>query len=142
MHGSLADDIDSLSNDSLTNLGQKLGIISDGTVGATKQSEQTGDCYLLSSLNALSETSWGKEAINNAIESDGQGGYNVTFYNAEGEQEQINVTSDELAATPEKYSSGDVDMKIIEVAAENFMQHMRMKMLTVLKTKTIRLLKD
>ena len=119
-NGSLADDIDSLSNDSLTNLGQKLGIISDGTVGATKQSEQTGDCYLLSSLNALSETSWGKEAINNAIESDGQGGYNVTFYNAEGEQEQINVTSDELAATPEKYSSGDVDMKIIEVAAEKF----------------------
>ena len=72
-------------------------------------------------MNALSETSWGKEAINNAIESDGQGGYNVTFYNAEGEQERaISESSDELAATPEKYSSGDVDMKIIEVAAEKF----------------------
>ncbi len=119
-NGSLTDDIDLLSNDSLTSLGQKLGIISDGTIGATKQSEQTGDCYLLSSLNALSETSWGKEAIDNAIKSDGQGGYNVTFYNADGELEQITVSSDELSANPEKYSSCDVDIKIIEVAAEKF----------------------
>lgn len=119
-NGSIADDIDAMSNSDLTSLGQKLGILSDGAIGATKQSEQTGDCYLLSSLNAMSETSWGRQAINDAIEPDGSGGYNVEFYNADGEKETVHVTSDELSANPEKYSSGDVDMNIIEVAAEKF----------------------
>ena len=119
-NGSIADDIDAMSESDLHSLGKKMGVVSDGVVGDTKQSETTGDCYLLSGINALSETSWGKEAIDEAIEPDGSGGYNVKFYNADGEQETINITADELSANPEKYSSGDVDMKIIEVAAEKF----------------------
>ena len=119
-NGNIADDISKMSSVDLQSLGQKLGILSDGKVGNTQQSEETGDCYLLSGVNALSETSWGQQAINDAIKSDGNGGYNVSFYNADGEKETINITDAELNVNPEKYSSGDLDMKIIEVAAEKF----------------------
>lgn len=119
-NGSISDDIENMSDADLYRMGQQMGILSDGAVQATKQSEETGNCYLLSGVNALSNTTWGKEAIQNAIEPTEDGGYNVTFYNSDGEKETVNISAEELAANPEKYSSGDVDMKIIEVAAEKF----------------------
>ncbi len=119
-NGSIADDIDNMSDVDIMSIGEKFGILSDGTVQGTKQSDETGDCYLLSGVNALSNTEWGKQAISNAIEPDGNNGYNVTLYNADGEKETVNITAEELTANPEKYSSGDIDMKIIEVAAEKF----------------------
>lgn len=119
-NGNISDDLETMSESDVIRMGQMLGIVSDGQISDTKQSEKTGDCYLLSGVNALSNTSWGKEAVKNAISEDGEGGYNVQFYNANGELETVHVTSEELSANPEKYSSGDTDMNIIEVAAEKF----------------------
>ncbi len=119
-NGQIADDISSLNEADLRYLGQIMGVVSDGNVGNTKQQE-TGNCYLLSDINSLKLTTWGSKAISDAVSEDGDGGFNVSFYNPQGEKETIHVSADEVDAdTQKKYSEGDVDMRIIEMAAEKF----------------------
>ncbi len=89
----------------------------DGTIGYTKQHD-TGDCWLLSSLNALSYSDMGKELIKNSLEY--KDGY--TIVHLRGANDYI-VTDDAISATKatSEYSSGDDDMIIFELAVEQFM---------------------
>ena len=51
----------------------------NGQIEATKQG-RSGDCWLLSDINSMSQTEWGKQAISDAVKSDGAGGANVDVY--------------------------------------------------------------
>lgn len=95
----------------------------NGQIEATKQG-RSGDCWLLSDINSMSQTEWGKQAISEAVKSDGAGGANVTFKGAaKGEQKSYNISAQELedAKASGKYSSGDDDMLALELATEKYL---------------------
>lgn len=88
---------------------------------------QSGDCWLISGLISLSYTEEGQELIQNAITQNEDGSYQVTF---EGVDKTYTITQDELESADKssllsglgivksKYSTGDDDMLLIELAME------------------------
>ena len=92
----------------------------NGMIEPTKQGENAIDCWLLSGLNALNQTSWGKKYIKEAIKPDGDGGVYITFPGSPIEQKTFHVSVEELykASQSDKYSKGDDDVLAIEVATE------------------------
>lgn len=89
------------------------GNTKDGEIGDTKQGA-TGDCGLLSGVNALSYTEEGRKAIKSAL--DYQDGYTIV-HTACGDYV---VTDKEVSLTKadSQYSDGDDDMIIFELAIE------------------------
>ena len=85
----------------------------DGQIEDTEQGA-TGDCWLLSGINALSYTEEGKEIIKNALEY--HDAYTVVHL-ATGD---YLIDDSEVATTKgsTQYSSGDDDMIILELAIE------------------------
>lgn len=95
----------------------------------------TGDCYLLATLNSLQETEAGKEIIKNAIVDNKDGSYTVnlkgvnmsyTFSTEDIEEaETAKVTKKAkdgsvVGTGDERYSNGDDDAMLIELAVEKF----------------------
>lgn len=87
----------------------------------------TNDCWLLSELNSLSQKSWGKKVIKNAIQPDGKGGAIITLKGAEGNQKSFHVTKKEIIEVRKKqsmgdfqYSFGDDDVLAVELATEKY----------------------
>lgn len=86
-----------------------------------------GDCWLISGILSLSYTDEGKEIIKNAISQNENGDYEVYF---KGIDKTYTVTKDELdeanisslknglGLSKSKYSTGDDDMLLIELALE------------------------
>ena len=101
-----------------------MGILPDGEIGGIQQGE-IGDCWLLGDVVSLSLTKQGKEFIKNAIDYNHLGTsddpYMVYLINTEGKKIQISLTEEELQNYKrKKYSNGDIDMKILEVAIEKY----------------------
>lgn len=91
--------------------------MSDKYVRKTNQGEM-GDCWLLSQMNMLSNTDWGREAIKNAITDEGDK-YTIKF----GHVDYVaTITKDEVkkAMFPKKYSITDRDAMILEMAVQKF----------------------
>lgn len=86
----------------------------DGVIDPTSQGSQ-GDCWLLSSINALSYCSLGQNIIKNALEY--HDGY-TTVHLAVGDYE---ISDEEFQEKQNSrwFSSGDEDMTIIECAVEH-----------------------
>ena len=80
----------------------------DGKIGPTEQGN-TGDCWLLSGINALSYTEKGRELIKDALEY--EDGYTIVHLKGYGD---VVVKDDEL--NDSKLSTGDADMRIMELA--------------------------
>ncbi|MBQ9149999.1 hypothetical protein IJX73_03615 [bacterium] len=82
-----------------------------------------GDCWLLAGLDALSNSSYGREVIKNAITINDDNTYSVYF---KGIDETFNISEEELnnARMTKKYSSGDDDVLLMEVAFEKAFQDM------------------
>ncbi len=91
-------------------------------IEATFQSDKQGDCWLLSDINALNLTEWGRKAIYEAIipDSDGSGGVTINFKGAPIEQKSFHITAEEIdkARQSKRYSKGDDDMLAFELATE------------------------
>ncbi len=86
----------------------------DGKIEDTKQG-QTGDCYLLSAISALSYNEKGAQMIKDCLEYDDKG----TTVHLKGVGDYY-VSNDEVAQTKgsDQYSNGDDDMIIFELAVE------------------------
>ena len=88
----------------------------------TKQSKKQGDCWLLSDINALNQTDWGKQVIKNAIvpDKDGSNGVTVKFKGSPSPQKNFHISAEEIqkAKNSGEYSSGDDDMMAFELATE------------------------
>lgn len=93
----------------------------DGFIDPTVQ-QSTGDCWLLSGLNALSETQWGRDAIKQAINIKQNGDIVITLKGAYGKKKQFLITKSELEVNKNnpKYSKGDMDVLAIELAVEKY----------------------
>ncbi len=96
----------------------------DGTIGRTEQ-QSTGDCWLLSGVNGLSYTEKGaqiiKEALEHNTENNGEKGttvhlkgLNKDYFVSDSELEDVKNSSKMSL----KYSKGDDDMIILEMAVE------------------------
>ena len=89
--------------------------ISDGKIGNFKQGS-TGDCWLLAGIKGSADSPIGKEIIKNSIKRRPDGNFEVTFKGAPGKV--FTVTKEELGR--KGLSTGDVDVRILERAAEKF----------------------
>lgn len=89
----------------------------DGKIDDSKQGA-TGDCWLLSGVNAINYTDEGKKCIEDALEY--KDGYTIVHF--KGGAGDYVVTDEEILATrgTTQYSSGDMDMVILEIAVEKF----------------------
>lgn len=88
----------------------------------TKQSPKQGDCWLLSDINAMNQTAWGKQALKDAFvpDTDGSGGIMVKFKGSPLAQKNFHISAEEIQKAKESghYSSGDDDMLAFELATE------------------------
>lgn len=85
---------------------------------------QTGDCWFLSSLESLSNSEEGRKLLQDAVQINDDGTYTVKF---NGVDWAINITDADLRAARNsgQYSSGDDDVLLMEVAAQNFLTQAR-----------------
>lgn len=114
-------------------------MILDGVVGEAAQQGQ-GDCYLMSSINAIRGVAGGQEYLNSLIKENGDGSYTVTLPGAKIAansllakgipQDKMYITG-EYTFTPEEmkeirskegtgYSHGDDEVKLLEAAFEKY----------------------
>ncbi len=94
----------------------------------TNQPWTQGDCWLLSDINALNTTEWGRKAIEEAIipDADGSGGVTIKFKGSPLEQKEIYITAEEIVNARESgnYVAEDDDMIAFELATEKTFREM------------------
>ena len=100
-------------------------IIVDEEIGNTKQ-QGTGDCWLLSSVNSLKETDFGKKIISDSLEYDNDGAIVHTYFGDYNiSYDEIVQAKDEIVEkngkTAPKYSIGDDDMLVIELGIQKLL---------------------
>ena len=93
--------------------------ISSESIDPSKQGG-IGDCWVLSSVNAMAATPGGRDILQKSIFQNDDGSHTVTF---EGDPEHpILITDTDLKKM--KYSTGDKDVRILESAFEKYVgQH-------------------
>lgn len=94
----------------------------------TNQPYTQGDCWLLSDINALNTTEWGRKAIEEAIipDTEGKGGVTIRFKGSPLEQKEIYIAAEEIANARESgnYVAEDDDMIAFELATEKTFREM------------------
>lgn len=108
---------------------------SDGIIGDFSQSTQRGDCYLLASLYSLSKTSKGAEILKNNIKKENNGSFTISLPGAKIIRKDYEknkkkccisgtytITQAEIkrARKSGKYSKGDLDVLLYELAFEKY----------------------
>ena len=85
---------------------------------------RTGDCWLLATVNSLSYSEKGRQIIKDAITVNDDNTYSVEF---KGVGTTIVISEDELAKARAsgKYSSGDMDVLLMEIATEKVMDKIK-----------------
>ncbi len=76
-----------------------------------------GDCWLLATINSLANTPSGLEILNDSVEVLDDGSVKVKL---RGPEVEYIITEEELYGTDE-YSTGDMDVRAIEIAFEKFL---------------------
>lgn len=94
----------------------------NSNIEPTFQSKKQGDCWLLSDINALNTTAWGRQAIRDAIipDKDGKGGVTVKFKGSPLKEKNIHISALQIESAKQSsnYSKGDDDMIAFELATE------------------------
>lgn len=89
--------------------------VSNGSIDPSNQGK-IGDCWVLSSVNAMAATPEGREILQKSIFQNNDGSFTVTF---EGDPEHpIVVTPADLKN--KNYSKGDQDVRILEIAFDKY----------------------
>lgn len=92
------------------------------SIEPTCQSEKQDDCWLLSDINALQQTEWGKKAIYNAIvpDTDGTGGVTIKFQGSPLKKKEIHISAKQIdmARKSGYYVTEDDDVLAFELAVE------------------------
>lgn len=92
--------------------------IQDGKIGSFSQGK-LGDCWLLASIKALSESKEGANTIKNSIKDNGNGTFTVSFKGAPDKKYTI---SEKEINENKALSMGDKDIKILELAVKKWKQ--------------------
>ena len=81
----------------------------------------TGDCWLLASIQALAQSPKGLEILNDSVSVDESGNVTVTL---KGAGKSYLITQEELAGN-QQFSSGDGDVRAIEIAMDRYFMEER-----------------
>ena len=90
----------------------------DSVIYATKQSKKTADCWLLSGLNALNATEFGRKAISEALEVSPNGDRVITLKGLNNRQIKITKAELDAAKASGLYADGDLNVIAFELAFE------------------------
>ena len=111
---------------------KKYGVRSDRNDGPNGEIDEsifqknTGDCWLLASVLSLNESKKGKEMLKNAISKNENGNWEVYFNGLdksyEVTQEQLDKYNKKPGVFYSKYTTGDDDMLLIELATEKLIK--------------------
>lgn len=86
------------------------------------QSDKQGDCWLLSDINALNQTEWGRKAIHDSIipDIDGSGGVTIKLESSLVKKKNYHFTAEDIqnAKNSGFYAKGDDDVIAFELAVE------------------------
>ncbi len=77
---------------------------------------KTGDCFFLAAVKAAASNPKGREILNETIKKNQDGSWTVKF---KGADKEITVTPLDIVNN-EKLSTGDLDVKILEIAAKKY----------------------
>ncbi len=91
----------------------------------TSQSKKTNDCWLLSGVNALMTTKWGREVINDSIKKDEHGNITITLKGADNKQIQVSPKELAQAKASGLYSEGDDNMIALEIAINKYKEEIQ-----------------
>ena len=96
------------------------------TIENTFQSDTQGDCWLLSDINAMRLTPWGRQTIHDALVPDDKGGIKVKLPGSPLPQKNFYISPQEIANAKASghYSTGDDDMIALELATEKLSKQM------------------
>lgn len=89
----------------------------DGIIGDFQQGD-AGDCWFLAEIKFVSNTPEGAEIIKNSIKNNNNGTFTVTFKGAPNKN--YPVTEKEIRKSKDKFSDGDKDVRILEIAADKW----------------------
>ena len=108
-------------NGNVTDFDRQLKYNSDGVVEDSRQ-QNVGDCWLLATVNALRETPQGAKIIKDSIHQNNDGSITVTL---KGVNRSYTYSPERIAAREyndagKVYSAGDIDMKLIELAVNDY----------------------
>lgn len=114
-----SDDIDKIIGKSITrrSRGYEPENGANGKVDESFRQGNAGDCWLLAAINSISATPNGAKILEDSLKVNDDGSIDVTF---KGLNLTYNVSVDELQETKGKYSTGDIDVRAIEIAAEKY----------------------
>lgn len=112
-------EIDKIVNASIfrRSRGYELENGANGKVDESFKQGNIGDCWLLASINSIAATPKGAKILNDSLKVNDNGSIDVTF---KGLNLTYNVSADELKEKKGKYSTGDIDVRAIEIAAEKY----------------------
>lgn len=99
------------------------GLAINGELDSAHGQRAMGSCFFDSQLNAVSGTTWGKNAIKNSITNNNDGTYNVNF---DGTKESYNISSSEIQGAKTKttadgrpyFTQGEDDFTTLQLGFE------------------------
>lgn len=103
----------------------KYNYESDGKIDATNQ-RSIGDCWVLSGVNAINQSEIGKKMLSDALTHNDDGSITVKLkgVNKEYTFSAAEIVSNEYQTPNKKYSSGDTDMNLFEMAIGRYRQEL------------------
>lgn len=94
----------------------------DGIIQKGRQGSSAGDCWLLSQINSIATTEWGKEAFKNLIKHDQEKGTYSLYFKGIDKTYEFTQKEFDRAKRRSDLSSGDADVLLIEMAVEKHFQ--------------------
>ena len=91
--------------------------VPNGKVDENFTQGQTGDCWLLATINALSKSKKGQEILDKTVKTNSDGTVTVRL---QGVEKEYRFTLNEIYAE-DKLCSGDMDVRAIEMAVKKYM---------------------
>ena len=129
--------LDKISNEDLVRLlefAKVNDLESDGKIGSFHQGSGVGDCWFLSMLNNYSSTPDGEKNIEERIKNNNDGTYSVILQNPfeQTKKEEYKISKTELsnwgtfsyedAFKSKRFSSGDIDVRIMEIGMNKMLE--------------------